>query len=94
MKNVTLVVLYGAWFTQLDSLILYLQILVSPWERLSGCTVLFVDIVTWNTGRGFHVKITYECCLKRNGNGRSGNSCLGNLDTALLAMYLLIKLIN
>jgi hypothetical protein len=43
---------------------------------------------------GFRFKITEECRLQRNGNGRSGHSCLENLDTALLPMYVLIKLIN
>jgi len=82
--------IYPSWQSDL-----FLQLLVSLWELLNGYTVLCVDIVTWNTVRGFRFKITEECCLQRNGhNGRSGHSCLGNFDTALLAMYLLIKLIK
>jgi len=54
-----------------------------------------MDIVTWNTVRDFRFKMAKECCLQRKGhNGHSGHSCLGNFDTALLAIYLLIKLIN
>jgi len=73
--------IYPSWQSDL-----FLQLLVSPWELLNGCTVLFMDIVTWNIVRGFRSKITDGCCLQRNGhNGCSGHCCLGNFDTYVLA---------